>query len=73
MIKKGIHHFTVKFDATFLPPGKYHLQFVAHISRKVLFDLVDLAVTIEETGSLRTICHDDRLGAVNPVFEWQER
>ena len=73
VIKKGAHHFTVCFDAAFLPPGKYHLQFASHISRKVLYDLVDLSLTIEETGSLRTVCQDDRLGAVNPVFEWQEK
>jgi hypothetical protein len=72
VIQIGAHHFTVAFDATFFPSGKYHLQFAAHVSGKVLFDLVDLSLTIEETGTLRTVCRDDRLGVVNPVFEWRE-
>ena len=69
----GRKTFRVAFPANFLAPATYTLLVAAHRPSIELFDLIDntIAICIEETGSVAAITKDQRLGVVNPIFEWQ--
>ena len=73
-IPSGRQLFRVKLPGNFLSPGNYNFEIVAHIPRVKLYDRVDksLGLNIEETGSIETLCKDNRLGVITVIFPWEQ-
>lgn len=74
-ITEGRHRYRLKMPAQLLAPGNYVLQLAAQIPRVQAFDLLDnaIAVCVEDTGSLRSLFSDNRVGVVEPVLEWSQQ
>jgi lipopolysaccharide transport system ATP-binding protein len=73
-VREGEHTFRVQLPGHLLAPGNYTLQIAAHVPQMELFDLLDntLSICVEDTGSLRSVFRDERLGAVEPVLAWED-
>ena len=74
-IESGRHTWRVDIPGNLLAPDVYYLRIAAQQPRMQLYDLSDSSVSfsIEDTGSLRTLFHDDRQGVVEPVLAWSNQ
>ncbi len=73
-VTPGCHRFRVTIPGNFLAPDIYYLQIAAQVPQVKLFDIIEntLSFCVEDTGSLRTIFHDERAGVIQPVLAWAD-
>jgi len=72
-IPAGRQEFRVKIPGHFLAPGSYSFEIAVHTPKVKLYDRVpqNLAINIEETGSIETYCRDGRIGIISACFQWE--
>ena len=73
-ITAGRHRFRANIPGNFLAPDIYYLQISAHVPQVKLFDQIENTVSfcVEDTGSLRSLFHDERSGVVELTLPWTD-
>jgi hypothetical protein len=74
-IESGQHTWRASIPGSLLAPDAYYLRIIAHEPHVQHFDTIESTVSfkIEDTGSLRSVFHDDRLGLIEPVLAWSNK
>jgi lipopolysaccharide transport system ATP-binding protein len=71
-LTRGRHEFRVTLPGNLLTAGSYYAGVTVHIPGLVLFETVDVAFSVEDTGSVASVLRDGRLGIVGPLLKWEE-